>query len=61
MPTRVGDRVRLVRCTDPHTQIKPGARGDVDYIDAMGTIHVRWEDGSNLGLIPGVDIWEIIH
>ncbi|MBQ6219943.1 MAG: DUF4314 domain-containing protein [Methanobrevibacter sp.] len=32
-----------------------GTIGEVTCIDDAGTIHVRWENGSGLGLIPGTD------
>jgi hypothetical protein len=54
-----GRRVRLIRCTDPHTRLKPGTRGLVTFVDGLDTVHVTWDDGSRLGLIPGVDAWEI--
>ena len=54
----VGDRVRLVRCTDTFTRLRPGSLGTVSFVDDMGTVHVRWDGGSSLGLIPGVDRWE---
>lgn len=34
---------------------KPGTKGIVDYVDDVGTIHVKWETGSSLGLIPDID------
>jgi len=26
----------------------------------MGTVHVKWDDGSSLGLIPNEDMWEVL-
>lgn len=40
-PARKGDRVRLVRCTDPHTNVRAGAMGTVVDVDATGTVHVK--------------------
>lgn len=57
---RVGRRVRLVSCADPYTSNPRGLEGTVTLIDDTGTIHVRWDNGSTLGLIPGVDRWEDI-
>lgn len=57
---RVGKRVRLVRCIDPYTLNPPGTEGTVTMVDDTGTVHVRWDNGSTLGLIPGVDRWEDI-
>ena len=32
-----------------------GLKGKVLYVDDAGQIHVQWENGSGLALIPGVD------
>lgn len=32
-----------------------GTRGIVDEVDDSGTVHVRWENGSGLGVVYGVD------
>lgn len=55
-----GTRVRLVSTSDPHTNLQPGALGTVSLIDAMGTVHVNWDSGSGLGLIPGEDEWDVV-
>jgi Domain of unknown function (DUF4314) len=57
---QVGRRVRLVRCTDPYTKLAPGDEGTVSFVDSMGTVFVKWDSGSNLGLIPGEDRWEYV-
>ena len=54
-----GRRVRLISCDDPHTRLQPGTRGRVTFVDGLGTIHVAWDDGSRLGLIRGVDRWQV--
>jgi hypothetical protein len=56
-----GDRVELVRCSDPYTRLKPGEQGTVCLVDAMGTTHVDWDSGSNLGMIPGEDVFRVIE
>ena len=58
-PVRQGRRICLISCDDPHTRLKSGARGLVTFVDGLGTVHVAWDDGTRLGLIPGVDEWEI--
>ncbi|OXS26877.1 MAG: hypothetical protein BI182_12150 [Acetobacterium sp. MES1] len=55
-----GDRVQLIYMYDPYSTLPKGATGTVDCIDAIGTIHVRWDCGSRLGLIAGVDSWLVI-
>lgn len=54
-----GRTIRLVRCEDPHTRLQPGLTGVVTLVDGAGTIHVLWEDGHRLGLIPGIETWEV--
>tara|TARA_B110001454_G_scaffold199551_1_gene204436 strand:+ start:136 stop:330 length:195 start_codon:yes stop_codon:yes gene_type:complete len=55
-----GDRVRLVYTDDDHTDLSGGDEGTVNLIDDFGTIHVFWDKGNHLGLIPGHDEWLIL-
>ena len=50
-----GTRVELVSLEDPYARIPEGTKGTVDAVDDIGTIHVRWDNGSRLGAVPGVD------
>ena len=55
-----GTRVELIHMADE--QAPPtGTKGTVKHVDDMGTIHVSWETGSSLGLIPGVDSFKVIE
>lgn len=58
---KIGDIVELVSCTDEFTKLVPGDRGKVTLIDDLGTVHINWDNGSMLGLIPGEDIYKIIE
>ena len=44
-----GTRVELISMEDPYSRLPEGTRGTVD------AIHVRWDNGSGLGIVPGVD------
>ena len=55
-----GDRVRLVRTGDPYTTLVCGDLGTVGFIDSLGTVHVDWDCGYKLGLVPGEDSWVIL-
>jgi len=59
MTTAKGDRVVLVYTSDPYTKLQPGAQGTVSAIDDAGTVHVQWDSGSGLGLIPGEDRFRV--
>ena len=45
-----GCRVELVCMNDPYTRLKPGDQGEVAFVDDIGTIHVRWDNGSSHGV-----------
>lgn len=55
-----GSRIRLKHTTDQYTKLVAGAEGTIDHVDDACTIHVKWDDGSTLGLVPEEDSWEII-
>lgn len=55
-----GVKVELIQMDDP--QAPPiGTKGTVEFVDDIGTIHIAWENGSSLGLIPGLDKFKIIE
>ena len=50
-----GTRVELVQMDDP--QAPPiGTKGTVIGVDDIGTIHVKWDSGSGLGIAYGEDV-----
>ncbi len=55
-----GTKVELLTMDDP--QAPPtGTRGEVMGVDDAGQILVRWETGSSLSLIPGIDSFRIVQ
>lgn len=58
---KAGDRVKLLYCADPHTILEPGTLGTVTLVDGLGTIHVRWDNGIQLGLVNGEDAFVVIE
>lgn len=51
----VGTRVVLRHMDDPYAPVPPGTKGTVTYVDDMGQIGVKWDNGSSLFLVPGED------
>lgn len=49
-PIKRGARVKLIHCSDEHTKLEPGILGTVTFIDDIGQVHVRWDNGSHLGM-----------
>ena len=57
----VGCRVELTKMNDPYrTDLIPGCRGTVKFIDDTGSIHVRWDIGSSLAVIYGEDACKVV-
>ena len=50
-----GTRVMLLSMTDPYAPVPPGTRGTVDLVDDIGSLHMTWDNGRSLALIPGED------
>lgn len=56
----LGTRVKCIEMpNDPHP-IPSGTEGTVKGSNGFGQIHVKWDNGSGLSLIHGVDKFEII-
>lgn len=60
MTPEKGQRVQLIYTDDPYTELRAGDKGIIDHIDDIGTVHVHWDNGSTLGLIPGKDLFRIL-
>lgn len=56
----LGKRVKLLHMPDDPHPVQPGTIGTINYIDDIGTVFVKWDDGRSLGLVPGVDSWEYV-
>ena len=51
-----GCRVELTKMDDPfRTDLVPGTRGTVMFVDDSGAIHVRWDCHSSLAVQYGID------
>lgn len=55
-----GTRIRLIHMSDEQA-VPAGTLGTVDYIDDIGTIHMKWDNGQGLGLVSGEDQFEIVE
>ena len=55
-----GTKVELISMDDTQAP-PPGTKGTVECVDDAGQVHVRWETGSGLALIPGVDSFKKIE
>lgn len=54
-----GTRIGLLKMDDP--QAPPvGTKGTVEGVDDIGNIMMRWDNGSGLNLVPGVDEYKIV-
>ncbi len=54
-----GTKIELIKMYD-FQAVPTGTKGTIDFVDDMGTIHMRWETGSTLGLIIGKDEFKVL-
>lgn len=50
-----GTRVLLLGMDDPYAPVPSGTKGTVVFIDDQSQIHMQWDNGRGLALIPGED------
>lgn len=51
-----GTRILLIEMGDDDPRpIPPNTRGTVDFVDDMGTVHCKFDNGRNLGLVCRAD------
>ena len=55
-----GSRVECDFCEDPWAPIYPGERGTVVFVDDIGTVHIKWDNGRSLGLVYPEDKFHIV-
>ena len=54
-----GTKIELIKMYDIQ-EIPPKTKGVVDFVDDIGQIHIKWENGMSLPLNIGVDEFKII-
>ena len=55
-----GKRIKCIEMVDDPNPVEAGEMGTVLYSNSM-LIHVQWDNGRNLGLVPEIDKWEVIN
>lgn len=53
-------KIQLISMRDEKYPVLPGTVGEVTHIDDMGSIHMKWQNGSSLALIPEVDSFRVV-
>ena len=56
----VGTKLQLLSMRNEKYPVLPGTVGEVTHIDDAGSIHMRWENGSSLALIPEIDSFQTV-
>lgn len=55
-----GTRLELQAMNDPYAPVESGTRGTVVCVDDIGQIHMEWDNGRILAIIPGEDSFQVV-
>lgn len=50
-----GTRLVLLSMDDPYALIPSGTKGTVVHVDDQAQIHMKWDNGRTLAIVPGED------
>ena len=50
-----GTRIMLISMDDPYAPVAAGTKGTIDFVDDFGQLHMTWDNGRTLAVVPGVD------
>ena len=56
-----GTKIKLIKMYDPFTPPPSETTGIVDFVDDIGQIHIKWNNGSTLALVPDLDEFEVLE
>jgi len=56
-----GKRIELILMPKDPRPVPPGTRGTCEMVDGVGQLVVKWDNGSTLSLIPGVDKFKVLE
>jgi hypothetical protein len=56
----IGKRIKLIQMNDPYP-VDPNTMGTISRVDDLGQIHVIWDNGRRLSVIPEEDEFEIFE
>ena len=54
-----GMRIRM-QMMDDERPISSGMEGVINHIDSLGTLHVKWDNGRTMGVVPEIDKYELL-
>ena len=55
-----GTRIRLNSMNDPFAPVALGTEGVVQLVDDAGQLHMKWDNGRTLAIIPGEDSFTVL-
>jgi len=50
-----GTRIQLISMEDPYDPVPDGTKGTVEFVDDLGQLHMKWDNGRTLAIVPSQD------
>jgi transcription antitermination factor NusA-like protein len=54
-----GKRIRIIHMDDKDP-VPSNTEGTIHHVDGIGQIHVKWDNGRTLAVVPDKDTYEIL-
>lgn len=56
----LGSRIMLTKMEADSQPLPPGSTGTLNHIDEAGQLHILWDNGISMALMPGADRFQIL-
>lgn len=61
MENLIGKKVECISMKNEPRPVPTGTSGVIKFVDGIGQLHVDWDNGRSLALIPGEDEYNILN
>lgn len=55
-----GTKIQMISMRNEKYPVLPGTIGEVVHVDDWGSLHMKWENGSSLAILPEVDSFKVV-
>lgn len=57
----IGTRIEMIHMEEQLSPVESGMKGTVQIVDDVGTLHMKWDNGRTIGIIPNKDQFKVVE